>query len=324
MKQRVSLARAIVHDPPVLVLDEPAAGLDPRARVELRELLKVLADRGKAILISSHILTELAEICNGAVIIEQGKILRAGSLEQIIAHDSPLRTIVIRAAGSPEALHKELLQLPFVHDVRMLGEEVEIQVDGDDESNIAILTHLVGKGLSHHRLPPATNGPRRRFHDRNERGGAMSRLISLFAAAGDQVNPIVVKEFRQAVQSRLVIAVLILSLLINLVVVGGYVMFSPDADTSMQGGQTVFMALLTILHLTCLIFVPLYAGVRLSLERGDANIDLLFVTTITPGAIIRGKYLAAMALTLLIYRACLPFLTSLTCCAGSTCRRFFS
>ena len=61
MKQRVSLARAIVHDPPVLVLDEPAAGLDPRARVELRELLKVLADRGKAILISSHILTELAK-----------------------------------------------------------------------------------------------------------------------------------------------------------------------------------------------------------------------------------------------------------------------
>ena len=71
----------------------------------------------------------------------------------------------------------------------------------------------------------------------------MSRLLSHFAAAGDQVNPIVVKEFRQAVQSRLVIAVLILSLLINLVVVGGYVMFSPDADTSMQGGQTVFMAL---------------------------------------------------------------------------------
>ena len=81
------------------------------------------------------------------MIIEQGKILRAGSLEQIIAHDSPLRTIAICAAGSPEALHKELLQLPFVHDVRTLGEEVEIQVDGDDESNIAIRTHLVGKGF---------------------------------------------------------------------------------------------------------------------------------------------------------------------------------
>ena len=121
MKQRVSLARAMVHDPPVLVLDEPAAGLDPRARIELRELLKVLADRGKAILISSHILTELAEICNGAVIIEQGKILRAGSMEQIIAGESPLRTIVIRAAGGPEALHKELLQVPAVREARTVG-----------------------------------------------------------------------------------------------------------------------------------------------------------------------------------------------------------
>ena len=147
MKQRVSLGRALVYDPDVLVLDEPAAGLDPRARVELRELLMLLAGRNKAILISSHILTELTEICNGVVIIERGKILRAGSMEQIIAHDSPLRTIVIRATGSPEALHKELLQLPFVHEVRMVGEEVEIQVDGNDESNIAILTHLVGKGF---------------------------------------------------------------------------------------------------------------------------------------------------------------------------------
>ena len=77
MKQRVSLARALIHDPPVLVMDEPASGLDPRARVELRELLRVLSSQGKAILISSHILTELSEICDGAVIIEQGRIVTA-------------------------------------------------------------------------------------------------------------------------------------------------------------------------------------------------------------------------------------------------------
>lgn len=147
MKQRVSLARALVHDPPVLILDEPAAGLDPRARVELRELLRVLADRGKAILISSHILTELAEICNGAVIIEQGKILRAGSLDQIVAAESPHKVIVIRASGGPDSLHRELLQVPNVHEAKIIGEEVEIRVDGHEDSHGDILTHLVGKGF---------------------------------------------------------------------------------------------------------------------------------------------------------------------------------
>src|SRR5215469_7072562 len=84
MKNRVSVARALVHDPAVLIMDEPAAGLDPRARIELRELLKALAAQGKAILISSHILSELAEICTGAVIIEKGTILRAGMLKEIL------------------------------------------------------------------------------------------------------------------------------------------------------------------------------------------------------------------------------------------------
>src|SRR5262245_540322 len=96
MKNRVSVARALVHDPPILVMDEPAAGLDPRARIELRELLRVLAGQGKAILISSHILTELAEICNGAVIIERGRILRAGTMEEILHRDAPHRTVLIR------------------------------------------------------------------------------------------------------------------------------------------------------------------------------------------------------------------------------------
>ena len=147
MKQRVSLARAVIHDPPVLVLDEPAAGLDPRARVELRELLRVLADRGKAILISSHILTELAEVCNGAVIIERGKILRAGSMKQIISGESAHRTIVIRAAGGVDALHKEVLQVPAVQEARVIGEEVEIRVDGGDDIHSDILSHLIGKGF---------------------------------------------------------------------------------------------------------------------------------------------------------------------------------
>ncbi len=145
MKQRVSLARAIVHDPPVLVLDEPAAGLDPRARIELRELLRALADLGKAVLISSHILTELAEICNGAVIIEHGHILCAGSMDQIVSQKTAQKVVAIRALGDVELLYKELLQVPSVQGAKQVGGEVEIRVDGGDEAHSDILAHLIAK-----------------------------------------------------------------------------------------------------------------------------------------------------------------------------------
>ena len=148
MKQRVSLARAIIHDPPVLILDEPAAGLDPRGRVELRELLLALSARGKAVLISSHILTELSEICNGAVVIEQGRLLRAGSLADIVAGETAQRHLLIRTAGGPELLYKELIQSPWAIEARIVGPHVEVQVDLDDNANNAILTEIIGKGFS--------------------------------------------------------------------------------------------------------------------------------------------------------------------------------
>src|SRR3954451_304683 len=112
MKQRVSVARALLHDPPVLILDEPANGLDPRARIELRELLKALTGQGKAILISSHILTELGELCTGVVIIEHGRMLRAGQIDTITDADVPRRTVQIRLLGRYEEACRHLLQTP--------------------------------------------------------------------------------------------------------------------------------------------------------------------------------------------------------------------
>jgi ABC-2 type transport system ATP-binding protein len=147
MKNRVSVARALVHDPPVLVMDEPAAGLDPRARIELRELLKVLSGQGKAILISSHILTELSEICSGAVIIERGKILRAGTLEQIHAEDQPHRTVIIRALGGPEKLYKHLLVQPNIEAVRLVEPAVEVDLLGAEEQCSDLLVSLVRDGF---------------------------------------------------------------------------------------------------------------------------------------------------------------------------------
>jgi len=147
MKQRVSLARAMVHDPAVLILDEPAAGLDPRARIELRELLKILAAQGKAILVSSHILTELSEICDGAVIIEQGRILRAGTMEDIFASDAPHRTVGLRALEETETLHKHLLEMPNVTNARIAGLLVEIDIEGGDEACGRVLADLIARGL---------------------------------------------------------------------------------------------------------------------------------------------------------------------------------
>ena len=148
MKQRVSLARALIHDPPFLIMDEPAAGLDPRARVELRELLKVLATQGKAVFISSHILSELSEICTGAVIIEQGRLLRSGSLDTVLDSEKAVRTMVLRVLERKEEAVKDLLESPAIENARLLGEDIEVEIIGADREVSEVLAWLVGKNYS--------------------------------------------------------------------------------------------------------------------------------------------------------------------------------
>ena len=146
MKQRVSLARSLIHDPPVLVMDEPAAGLDPRGRVELRELLRILSGQGKAILISSHILTELSEICDGAVIIEQGRIIAAGTLQEIVKPEIEQHTILIRSLNRQDDLYRSLLLMPNVATVNQLGNEIEAKITGSEEVCGDLLENLIRDG----------------------------------------------------------------------------------------------------------------------------------------------------------------------------------
>lgn len=148
MKQRVSLGRALIHDPPILIMDEPAAGLDPRARVELRELIAALAENGKAILISSHILTELTEICNGAVIIEKGRLLASGTTESLIRKHDPVRTLLIRPLDRVEEVHRAMLEMPRVRDVKLEGGIVRADVEGEDADLARVLSALCGAGFS--------------------------------------------------------------------------------------------------------------------------------------------------------------------------------
>jgi ABC-2 type transport system ATP-binding protein len=119
MKQRLSLARTMAHDPRLLILDEPASGLDPRARIELRELLKELRALGKTIMISSHILTELAEMCTHIGIIETGRLLVSGEVGHVLRSLQPHKIVEIRVLSDPVRAADVLRPLPGVRDVRL-------------------------------------------------------------------------------------------------------------------------------------------------------------------------------------------------------------
>jgi ABC-2 type transport system ATP-binding protein len=147
MKQRVSLARTIVHEPEVLVLDEPAAGLDPRARIELRELLVALREMGKAILISSHILPELGEICDGVAFIEKGKLLQAGTINGITEQMKLRQTTLIRSKNvDSETLLKIVLECPGIENAKIVGSDIAVLFVNDEDDD-TLLPTLIQKNV---------------------------------------------------------------------------------------------------------------------------------------------------------------------------------
>ena len=136
----------------------------------------------------------------------------------------------------------------------------------------------------------------------------MKLIAAIPEKINDRLNPIVVKELRQVVQGKFLIVVLSCFLCLQLLTVGLFL--TNDAVTvSFNTGLNVFRVLLGILLGTCLLFVPAYTGLRLASERADANVDLMFITTLRPGSIIWGKFFAGLVLTILLYSACMPFMT---------------
>ncbi len=114
MKQRVGIAKTLVHDPQLLILDEPAATIDPRARILMRQLLRELADLGKAVLVSSHILPELADVCDTVGILQQGRMVANGSVQQILRDVRQTRLMEVRVIGSIEQAKKVLSAAPGI------------------------------------------------------------------------------------------------------------------------------------------------------------------------------------------------------------------
>ena len=148
MKQRLCLGRALIHDPSVLSLDEPAAGLDPRARIDLRRMIRDLADQGKTILISSHILTELAEMCNTVGIIEQGKLLATGSVEEIQEQQLEKKELTIRVLERSREAATVLQSLEQVGEIINDGELLRFEFAGEVKDQAALLTLLIDRGFS--------------------------------------------------------------------------------------------------------------------------------------------------------------------------------
>ncbi len=149
MKQRLCLAKTLVHDPPVLILDEPASGLDPRARLEMKALLNELRGMGKTILISSHILSELADFCTSIGIIERGKLLAAGSIQEIQSKLRSHRVLKVRVLDESVALAQSLLTgHAGVRSVESIDHTLTAEFEGQDEDMARILGSLIGAGVT--------------------------------------------------------------------------------------------------------------------------------------------------------------------------------
>lgn len=148
MKQRLCLAKTLVHDPPVLILDEPASGLDPRARVEMKALLKELRKMGKTILISSHILTELADCCTSIGIIERGKLLMHGPIDEVYQRIRRNRIVEVKFLnGFLEPGVSLLRSQPETRDVQIEGNRVTLELAADDGRVAELMEQLLAEGI---------------------------------------------------------------------------------------------------------------------------------------------------------------------------------
>ena len=154
MKQRLCLARTLAHDPQVLILDEPASGLDPRARIEMRELLRELKAMGKTIFFSSHILTEVADICTDIAILEAGNLVTYGSMAEMRKRLRPHRIVCIRTLSDLSLVKEIISTFEGVSNIDAASESdipedtVQFNFSGEDEELSGLLTLLINQGIS--------------------------------------------------------------------------------------------------------------------------------------------------------------------------------
>ena len=154
MQQRLGVARVLIHDPKVLILDEPASGLDPRARIEIRELLRELKRMGKTIMISSHILSELEEICDHVGIVEHGRLVFSGTQDEIRRRLGVHSKVRVTVAENPDRAVELLAALPQIAHVQHLGEQIVVTFQDTATADGIIARTLVHGNLDLISLEP--------------------------------------------------------------------------------------------------------------------------------------------------------------------------
>ena len=148
MKQRLGIGRAIIHQPKLLLLDEPASGLDPKARFDLRNLLRSLCDQGTTIVVSSHILTELEGFCTSIGIMEKGALVRSGRIEEVTAAANPAHSLRLRWIGDSSSTIQSLLQQdPLISGLTLQATEGEFQFSGTEDQMAKVLNNLITVGV---------------------------------------------------------------------------------------------------------------------------------------------------------------------------------
>jgi len=187
MQQRLCLAHALVHDPKVLLLDEPASGLDPRARVELRELLRELRSLGKTIVISSHILPELEELCTSVAIVDRGRVLASGTISDISQKLRIGEVLRVRVLGDEEAIESARSWFEAQADIASattdLSGQIEIGFRGDESGAAALLAAAIRAKLAIASYSPAATDLQELFLQVTDRDAAAQDAVPGSGAA---------------------------------------------------------------------------------------------------------------------------------------------
>lgn len=147
MKQRLCLARALIHDPKLLILDEPTSGMDPRTRMEFKEMLRELCAEGKTILVSSHILSELSQMCTDIGIIDSGKIVLSGSMSEIMQKVNNSNPLLIRVCENPDKVVWLLREESAVKSIVIRDTDIVVNFYGTKEDEAELLGKLVAAGI---------------------------------------------------------------------------------------------------------------------------------------------------------------------------------